>query len=61
MKDEEFVRLCASLGHLSLMGVFTVVFNVSEETKIRKAIEDRYGESPYPKDLYLRNVKLVFV
>lgn len=59
MNDEEFIRLCASLGDLSLMGVFTVIFKVSEEAKIRKGFEERYNY--VPEQLCLRNVKLVFI
>lgn len=59
MKDEEFNKLWLSLSNLNMLGVFTVVFNASEETKIRKGFEERYNY--VPEQLYLQNVKLVFV
>ena len=59
MKEEEFNKLWLSLANLKMIGVFTVVFNASEETKIRKGFEERYND--VPKQLYLHNVKLVFV
>jgi hypothetical protein len=59
MKDVEFDKLWLSLSNLNMMGVFTVVFNASEEAKIRKGFEERYND--VPEQLYLHNVKLVFV
>ena len=59
MEDAEFNKLWLSLSNLKMMGVFTVIFNASEEAKIRKGIEERYGE--LPKEVYLHNVKLLFI
>ena len=59
MSEIEFNSLWMSLSGLSLLGSVTVVLEKKLESKIRKGIEERYGE--ICGEVYLCNVKLIFV
>jgi len=59
MKDKDFNELWQSLTTLHGLGVYSVIFNKDKQDTIRKGIEERYGE--ITNELYLCNVKLIFV
>ena len=59
MSEIEFNSLWMSLSGISILGCVTVVLEKKLESKIRKGIEERYGE--IFGEVYLCNVKLIFV
>lgn len=61
MEDSEFNDLWDSLHKLHSLGVCVVCFEKQYEYKIKKGIEERYGENKMSPKLYLRNIEIIFI